>query len=86
MVETYSEARVVLAPSGELLIALPVYANQNGALFNSKELKAATGDKKIPKNMSIGIYEKFGYLMHNPDQPFNFFLNSIDLFEDLGEL
>ena len=86
MIEHYSEARVALAPSGELILALPIYANQNGMLFNSEELKSALGDSEIPKNTSIGIYEHFGYLVYNPKFAYSFYMKSLELFEDLGEL
>lgn len=85
MLESYAEARVVLAPSGELVLALPIYANQNGALFNSEEIKAMTGDSSVEK-MSVGFYEQFGYLMYNPEFPYSFYMKSLELFEDLGEL
>jgi len=86
MIENYSEARVALAPSGELILALPIYANQDGLLFNSEELKSVLGDSEIPKNTSVGIYEHFGYLVYNPELPYSFYMKSLELFEDLGAL
>lgn len=81
MLDTYSEARVVLAPSGELLIALPIYANQNGAIFDEEQMKQIFNLKG-----SVGIYEKFGYLMYHPSQEFSFYMKGLDLFTDLGVL
>jgi hypothetical protein len=86
MIDSYSETRVVLAPSGELFLALPIYANQNRALFNSDEIKNFTGDSSVPSNVSIGVYEFMGFLLHYPEQPTSFYVNSLELFEDLGEL
>ena len=85
MLDSYSEARVVMAPTGDLFITLPIYANQNGALFNSKAIEAITGEN-LPSNVSIGIYERMGYLLYHPTELFAFYMNSLDLFEDLGEL
>jgi len=82
MIDSYSETRVVMSPNGELLLALPIYANQNGALLNDGVVESITG---IPK-MSIGIYENFGFLMYHPESDFSFYLKSLDLFEDLGSL
>jgi len=81
MIDNYAETRVVIAQSGELILALPVYANQNGSLFNEKEIKSLTG-----LSVSIGCYEKIGYMMYHPSQEFSFYMNSIDLFTDLGNL
>lgn len=81
MIDDYTETRVVLAPSGELLLALPVYANSNGAIFNEDEMNKLTGLK-----VGLGIYEKIGYMMYHPKQDFSFYMNSIELFEDLGTL
>lgn len=86
MIESYSEARVVLAPSGDFLLALPIYANQNEALFDVDELKGVTGDDSIPSNVSIGIYEHMGFLLYHPEQPVSFYMKSLELFEDLGKL
>jgi hypothetical protein len=82
VIESYTETKVVLARSGELLLALPVYANQMGALLSEDTMKTFTGTEKI----SIGVYERMGYIMYHPTQSFTFYLKSIDLFEDLGEL
>ena len=86
MIDSYSETRVVLAPSGEFLLALPIYANQNGALFRASELQSVTGDKTIPSNVSIGVYEQMGFLLYHPEQSMSFYMKSLELFEDLGEL
>jgi hypothetical protein len=86
MIDSYSEVKVVLAPSGELLLALPIYANQNGALFDNDQLVSFTGDTGIPSNVTIGVYEKMGFMLYHPDQPCSIYMKSIDLFEDLGEL
>lgn len=81
MLEDYTETVVILSPSGELLLALPIYANQTGALFNESEMKALTG-----VSVAIGCYEKFGYLLYHPGQDFSFYMQSIELFENLGKL
>lgn len=81
MIDDYAETKVVMSPNGELLLALPVYANQNGALFNEDEMKGLTGLK-----VGLGVYEKLGYLMYHPNQDFSFYMSSLDLFQDLGEL
>lgn len=86
MIDSYSETRVVLAPSGDFLLALPIYANENGALFDSPELQSFTGDSSIPSNVSIGIYEHMGFLLYHPEQPVSFYMKSLELFEDLGKL
>ena len=86
MIDSYSETRVVLAPSGEFLLALPIYANQNGTLFGASELQSVTGDSSIPSNVSIGIYEQMGFLLYNPKQSTSFYMKSLELFEDLGKL
>jgi len=85
MIESYSESKVILTPAGELCIALPIYANQNGVLFSAKDIKK-TIDKKAPDNMSIGVFEKMGFLIYHPDHPVSFYMKSVDLFDDLGEL
>ena len=81
MIEDYAETRVVIAPNGELILALPVYANQNGNLFEEEEIKSLTG-----LNLSVGCYEKIGYMMYHPSQELSFYMNSLDLFTDLGNL
>ena len=81
MIDNYAETRVVIAPSGELILALPVYANQNGAIFDETQMKSMTGLK-----VGLGIYEKIGYMMYHPKQDFSFYMNSLELFTDLGEL
>lgn len=85
MIESYNEVKVVLAPSGELLLALPIYANQTGALFNGDDLVSFTADTTLNK-CSLGIYESMGYLIHHPAEAFCFYMKSLDLFEDLGAL
>ena len=82
MIDSYNETRVVMSPNGELLLALPIYANQNGALLDDGVVESITG---IPK-MSIGIYESFGFLMYHPESEFSFYMKSLGLFEDLGSL
>jgi len=86
MIDSYSETRVILTPSGEIFLALPIYSNESGALFNSEELKSLIGDGEIPANVSVGMYEHMGFLLYHPDQPFSFYMRSIELFEDLGKL
>jgi hypothetical protein len=86
MIDSYSEVRVVLAPSGEFLLALPIYANENGALFGASELRSFTEDSSIPSNVSIGVYEHMGFLLYHPEQPVSFYMKSLELFEDLGNL
>lgn len=86
MIDSYSEVRVVLTPHGDLLLALPIYANQDGALFDNDQLVSITGDSGIPKNITIGIYENMGFLLYHPTQPFSFYMKSLDLMEDLGNL
>ena len=80
-IDSYAEARCVMAPSGELLIALPIYANQNGAIFKDNEMANLVG-----LSINLGCYENMGYLCYTPASDFAFYMNSIDLFEDLGEL
>ena len=82
MIESYEETRVVLAPSGELALALPIYADQGKAIFKPKDVESIVD----LKNVGIGIYEHFGYLIYHPTQQYSFYLKSLDLFEDLGEL
>jgi hypothetical protein len=86
MIDSYLEVRVILSPSGEILLALPIYANQSGALFSNDQLVNFTGDTSIPSNVTIGVYEKMGFMLYHPEQPYSFYMKSIDLFEDLGEL
>ena len=86
MIDSYSETRVVLAPSGEFLLALPIYANENGALFNSDEIRSFAGDSSLTSNLSIGIYQHMGFLLYHPEQSMSFYMKSLDLFEDLGKL
>ncbi len=82
MIDGYSETKVVMAPNGELLLALPIYANQNGAMFGESEMATLVGTN----NVSIGIYEGFGYLLYHPKQDFSFYMQSLKLFKDLGDL
>jgi hypothetical protein len=84
MIESYAESKVVMAPSGELLLALPVYANQNGMIFDNKQIKDLTKEK-FANNVSIGIYEKLGYLLYHPDA-ITIYVNSLDEFVDMGKL
>jgi hypothetical protein len=81
MIDSYKETRVLIAPSGEIVLGLPIYADQQGALFNEKDMQQLIGMK-----LTMGLYEKLGYLIHHPKQQFTIFMNSIDQFEDLGEL
>lgn len=81
MIDDYAETKVVMSPNGEILLALPIYANQNGALFNEDEMKNLTGLK-----VGLGVYEKLGYLMYHPNQDFSFYMSSLKLFKDLGDL
>ena len=80
MIDSFSEARVVISPSGELLLALPIYANQNGAILDEKDIGM------VGLKLSVGFYEQFGYLVYHPSQPYSFYMKNLDLFEDLGEL
>lgn len=82
MIEDYGGARAVMSPSGELLIALPIYADQSGVIMDSNTVESITGVAKI----SFGVYEQFGFLIYNPSIPYSFYVQSLDLFEDLGEL
>ncbi len=82
MIESYEEVKVVLAPSGELALALPIYADQGKAVLSPKEVKSLIG----VGNVGIGIYEQFGYLIYHPKQAFSFYVKSLEMFEDLGGL
>lgn len=82
MIEDYVETKVIMAPSGELLLALPIYADQSQVLLNEQQVESITGVKRV----SFGVYEKFGYLLYSPQTKVSFYLQSIDLFEDLGVL
>jgi hypothetical protein len=82
MIETFAEARAVMAPTGELLIALPIYANETGALFEGSDMEKMG----LNKTMSIGMYQQFGYLMYHPSQEVSFYMQTLDLFTDLGVL
>lgn len=86
MIESYEEARVVLADSGELFLALPIYANQTGVVFDARTVRKMIKDKKFPGNAYVGLYEHMGYLLYNPFQPMAFYMNSLKLFQDLGTL
>ena len=60
-VDSYPETRVFLAPSGELMLALPIYANQAGAFFDEDEVDKIAGVK-----LSMGIYDRIGYVAYHP--------------------
>jgi hypothetical protein len=47
MIESYTETKVVLARSGELLLALPIYANQMGAILGENTLESLIGVEKF---------------------------------------
>lgn len=81
MIDQYVETRVIMSPLGELLLALPIYADQKGAIVGEKDLESLIGLKA-----SLGIYEQFGFLVYHPSSDFSFYLESIELFEDLGTL
>jgi len=82
MIDSYNETRVVMSPNGELLLALPIYADQKGAILSTQDVESIVGVKGV----SMGIYEKLGFLMYHPNSEFSFYLKSLDLFEDLGSL
>lgn len=82
MIEDYEETRVIMSPNGELLLALPIYADQSKVILKPKEVESIIGVPKI----GIGIYEQFGYLFYHPAQSVSWYMKSLDLFEDLGEL
>lgn len=48
MIDSYKEAKVVMSPNGELLLALPIYADQSKAIFNPKEVESITG---VPRSV-----------------------------------
>jgi hypothetical protein len=80
-IDTYAEVRVIIAPSGDLLLALPTYANQTVNIVDADDMKMISGLK-----LSLGCYEKLGYMIYHPQNEFSFFINSLDLFTDLGAL
>lgn len=82
-IPSYESTRVVLCKSGELLLALPVYANETGSFLTEIDIQDITG---IP-NMSIGIYDHIGYVMFSPVVgEFVMGRKALELFEDLGKL
>lgn len=79
---TYSEAITVMAPSGVLSVSLPIYTSDNGILMDEKDCEGIIGI-----NINIFFGQKIGYLIYNEIlSEFPFFMNSIDLFEDLGKI
>lgn len=81
MISDYVESKVVMAPNGELLIALPIYADQSKVIMSAKEVEEIIG-----VSVSFGVYEQFGFLLYHPKQEFSFYMKSLDLFEVLGDL
>ena len=83
-VDSYESTRVFLSKSGEIVLALPIYADEtNNVILNSSEINSITG---LP-NLSFGVYDHIGYVMYNPELgEFIMNRNALDLFEDLGKL
>ena len=61
-IDSYSETRVFLATNnGELMLALPIYANHAGAILESDDVKKIAGVE-----LSIGMYDHIGYVAFHP--------------------
>lgn len=81
MIESYSQTKVMMAPSGELCLVLPVFANENGNFFGEQHFKEL---KQLKSN--IGIYTQVGYIIFHDKQEVSIYLNSVKQFKDLGPL
>lgn len=78
----YKSTRVLVTPSGELMLALPIYADEAGAIMSAKDVGEITGI-----NLSIGIYDHIGYIIFHPEiGECVFSRDALRLFEDLGEI
>lgn len=79
MIESYKETKVALAPSGELCLMLPIYANQVGAIFTPEQLNLAVGAISSKKDnsveLSLGFYEHLGYLIYSEKLGYCYFFN-----------
>lgn len=81
---TYPDTRVILSKrTGELGLAIPLYVDNKGAFINEKDMLGIIGVE-----VSMGIYEKLGYLVCHPEFAPTFMNASImgDIVEDLGLL
>lgn len=84
-IDTYAEVRVILTRTGELALALPIYANETGKfILNETETYELTDIK----NISFACIVKLGYMVYhnNLNLGMPIFLNSLACFEDLGLL
>lgn len=81
---SYFDARVFLAPSAELVIALPVYADQTEALFEAEVVSNMT---QTNNNLSFRVAEQIGYIIYHPEIGTSIFIRELPKFmEDLGKL
>lgn len=60
MIESHIEHRVVLLKSGQIALALPIYANNFAGMLDKKSVKSFG-------TISVGIYEHIGYVIENPE-------------------
>lgn len=87
MIESYKETKVVIMPSGELCLCLPVYANQTGVVFSENEISEIFNTVNIVE-VSLGFYEAIGYLLYSEKLGHAYFFNKglESEMEVLGEL
>jgi len=78
---TFLESRIVMAPSGELLIALEIAAHTD--VDKAFEVKIESSHV-----ISMSFVEPLGYLIYHPEIAggFSIFMNTLDSFEDLGKI
>ena len=80
----YPECKVVLAPSGDLLTALPIYAGV--FRLTSQDVSKFTWGDQVDR-ISVGAYQHIGYVVFHPQLgEMLFSVDGIKHFDDLGEL
>lgn len=79
-IHEHNETKVMVAPSGELILALPVYTTV--PILDEDLIKGLTGHAT-----SIGVMNKIGYIVFNPEIGEIYMNENIDdMFLDLGKL
>jgi len=85
-INSYKSTRVFIAPSGEFLLALPIFADEKGSIFDKSEMEQMSG-----MSVSVGFYDHIGYIVYHPDigecvMSRDVITKNKPLFEDLGPL
>jgi len=82
-IDTFQSTRVFLTPTGEYVLALPIFADEKGSIFNKSDMEKMTG-----VSVSVGFYDHIGYIIYHPEFGEHLMNREVtdSFFEDLGSL